>query len=407
MRTVLTILGREYGTRIRSRVFLAVTAVTFVLILTVPLVARWAANQGSRERLRVALVDHTGWAAQWLLQAGAPGTIEPVPGTGPMDQLARAVRSRNLAAVLVIGGTGARDLQVAVWTDSPAAFARVQQWVEPALRVAALAQQLQQMGLPASAAAVWNQPITVQWVPLASGQAEAADAGRVALASFISLLTYLGIIAYAGMTFQSVLEEKVSRMMEVVVAAVRPEALLAGKVLGIGLLGLTQYALWATGYMLARLWLPEYLPAPMKPLDIASVTLILLFFTLGFFLYSALYAAVASVISRLEDSQSVASPVTVLVVLAYLASAAVLQDPGGPVGRWFSLVPWTAPTAMVVRVVLTGPPWGDIFLSVGFTLVALLATLWAAARIYRAGVLLYGLRPSLRMLWRLLVAGGV
>lgn len=219
------------------------------------------------------------------------------------------------------------------------------------------------------------------------------------------LLLYLTVVLYGSSIGRSVLEEKVSRIVEVMLSSVRPFELLGGKVLGIGLVGLVQTTVWcligvvlyffrqkffgglgATGQYVTQM--------PSIPLSIAFYFLI--WFLLGYFLYALLYAMIASIVGSEQEAQQMQMPVSMLMLLPLISMAAFVQHPSSTFSVVMSMIPFFAPVVMFTRTVVLAPPLSHILLSMALTFATILALLWLTAKIYRIGILSHGKRPTLR-----------
>jgi len=224
----------------------------------------------------------------------------------------------------------------------------------------------------------------------------------------VSVLLYLTILMYGQNVLRGVMDEKQSRVAEMVVSAVKPDVLLTGKVLGIGAVGLTQILVW----IVASLVMLRYrgvvlgiLGAEARPLSLPHVSLgmavlLLVFFILGYLLYAALFAAVGAMVSSEQEAQQAQIPVVMMLVLSILFLQPVLGAPDSDLAVTLSLLPFSAPVVMPMRMSAVSVPWWELVLS----LVALVSGgylgLYVAARIYRTGILMHGKRPRLREVLR-------
>jgi ABC-2 type transport system permease protein len=233
--------------------------------------------------------------------------------------------------------------------------------------------------------------------------------GAVALAYTVAILLYMSIVLYGQAIMMSVIEEKTQRVAEVVVASVSPEKLLAGKVVGVGAVGLTQQLVWvASGLVLLRfqgtiggaLGLPASTPLDLPAVSFGTALAFLCFFVLGYTLFSTMFAAAGSMVSSTQDAQQVATPLTLLVVPSLLLLTPVLLEPNGTLARTVTLIPFTSPILMPVRMSLTSVGVLEVAASIALLVVGCVAAIWLAARIYRVGVLMYGKKPTMAELAR-------
>jgi ABC-2 type transport system permease protein len=234
---------------------------------------------------------------------------------------------------------------------------------------------------------------------------------RYGVAYASALVMYMAVMVYGLWVAQGVVEEKSSRIMEIMINAARPTELMFGKIVGIGLAGLTQLVpvlLIAGIGLFSQERLADALGVEgggfagidFGALSVELVGYFLIYFLLGFMLYAALYAGIGSLVSRQEDVSTATTPMTFAVVIGFFAAIYTLGAPDSLVARVVSIVPLTSPMTMVPRVMLGDPqPW-----EIGLSVALLLVTVWLAgllaARIYRMGVLMYGQRPSLKVIFK-------
>lgn len=267
---------------------------------------------------------------------------------------------------------------------------------------------------------VMNFPFTM--VNLNPRYKTAAEAGLAqALVYFLLLLLYIAVIMYGVYVGSGVVEEKSNRVMEIMIGAVRPGQLLAGKIVGIGALALTQMFIFglAAGSMLVLVGLhvassiqtvsPGPGAAHNAPLAVATVPLsmivfLIVFFILGFFSYATLFAGVGALASKAEDVQSSNGPLVFPIIIAYMLSIFALQDPDKPLFVWASLVPLVSPMLMFTRVATSTVPAWQIGVSIGLSILFIWVATLLAAKLYRVGVLMYGKPLSPREILRALRA---
>jgi ABC-2 type transport system permease protein len=237
------------------------------------------------------------------------------------------------------------------------------------------------------------------------GEAGAGKGGFIlALALFFMLYTTL--LVYGSQVMQGVLEEKGSRVIEVLAAAVPPDALMFGKLLGICALALTQLSIWlataavltAPSLLAAFLTLPPDIGVPT--LSGAVILHCLLLFLLGFMLFASFYAMVGSAFNSLQEAQQFASIGMVFIIGPVLFMMPVINDPNSTLAVVTSLFPFFTPLVMMLRISVEMPPTWQLLLGYGILLVAIFGMVWIAARVYRVGILMYGKKPTLPEIWK-------
>lgn len=224
------------------------------------------------------------------------------------------------------------------------------------------------------------------------GDLDGADTGaRVIVAVGGLFLMYMAILSYGSWTLAGVTEEKSNRVVEVLLATVEPWQLLAGKIIGIGLLGLGQFVLTlAIGIVAIRVTDAFELPA----IPVASIPILVLWFILGYSLYAVGMGAAGALVSRMEDAQSVATPFTIMSIIGFFVSFQVIDDPSSNLALVASLLPPTAPFAAPVRAAFGAMPWWEMAISVVLMVASVLALVRFAGRAYSGGLLRFGTKVT-------------
>lgn len=225
-----------------------------------------------------------------------------------------------------------------------------------------------------------------------------------------AMVLYMAIFIYGVQVMRAVLEEKTTRIVEVIISAMKPWQLMLGKILGVGAVGLTQLGIWfLSAALLLSFGLPYLVAARPELLEFESaleylpaaggIALFLAFFVLGYFLFSSLFAAVGAMCSTDEEAQQTLMPVMMLVIIPIMFLAPVIEDPNGPLATWLSLFPFFSPILMFPRFMGGAPLW-QAGLSLVLVVLTILVVASVAGRIYRVGILMQGKRPTLPELVR-------
>ncbi|MGH1363623.1 MAG: ABC transporter permease [Calditrichia bacterium] len=240
--------------------------------------------------------------------------------------------------------------------------------------------------------------LEVNTVKISNGEEQEKGSGQEILTVTIFLMIlYVTIILYGQMVMRGVLEEKTSRIMEVLLSSTNAFSLMLGKLFGIGSVGLLQYAIWVVSGLALVSFVGSGMMLPATSFSIAPEVFgyFVLFFLLGYFSFSALFAAVGSMCSTQEDAQALATPVIFLIVIPFIMSLSLgFQDPNGSLTKTLSLLPFFAPMLMFTRILVSNPTGWEIVLSVVINIATVLFLTWVCARIYRVGILMYGKRPT-------------
>lgn len=428
----LHVARREYLTRVRGRTFIVTTALLAIAVVAVSLAPTILAAAGVNEPPEIAVhVDAENLttdpvvAIQAVLlaagdpQAAAEGEVaEPDEGddqrarvtrTDDPEAAAQEVRDEDVDGLLTITRNDEGDLAFEYLTDaSPTSQTRV--LVTQAASAIAIADRLERAGISAGESAnLFAPPDFTATAADPDARDEEDFGGALILTYVVVILTFMAILTYGNWVAQSVAEEKSGRVMELLITAATPRQLLTGKVLGTGAAGLTQYfvmiaavviGLVANGPIAEALGVSGQLPFTLPELEPAFLLAFTAFFLLGFILYSTLYAAAGSMVSRIEDVQQAVGPLIYLAMAGYFASFIGMSDPEAGWVQAASLVPFFSPYLMPARMLLSNPAGWEVIAALVLLAVTLLLVIWLASRIYSAGVLLYGQRVGIRSVLR-------
>jgi ABC-2 type transport system permease protein len=437
LRNVLAIGRREFVARGATRTFVISTVVLVLLVCGValsPIIVRYVGDQAGTDRVALfagdapAALDPRG-TLERLLNASAavlPGSVAPterlaheVVAVASVGELRRGVEAGTYGAGLVFGRAPSGDLAVTLYTkDVPTN--RLPQLLQQAATAIVVGDRLERLGLSPGQAAGLFAPPSVEvrrWEgetgwrePSAEGDSAEALVGASIAGTALSVFILLAIVLYGQWVAMSVVEEKTSRVLEVILGAATPFQLLAGKVLGVGGLGLLQYVVTVVpatlilvfqdqiaGLVLGRSGATN-LPSWLRP-EILLVFGVM--FVLAFGLYAVLYAAAGSLVSRQEDVNTVVAPLSLISTLGYLVSvwaASGIIDLRSPLVVVLTQVPFLSPYFVPSRLAFGTISPLEVASAVGLLIVSIPIAIGFAARLYAAGVLMYGQRPGLRML---------
>lgn len=409
------IARREYLTRVRSRSFLIVTillALVGIGVAMLPIVGRLI---GGDQTVAIAvhaddatLQSTTVATLKVILNAGQ-GTTFKVTGASDAAAAAADVRSGKLKGLVTVSRGASGELSFDALTDAGPTDQRLFA-VQQAVTQLNIGDRLQRAGIDASQAGQIFAKTAFKITPThPSAHPLQGDLGATyILAMAMVILTFMAVITYGVWVATSVAEEKSSRVMELLVTAATPRQLLAGKVIGTGAAGLSQYlvvvvaamaGLLLQGFVAKRL-LGDASGASLQGINLWVLAPFGVFFVGGFALYCILYAGLGSMASRQEDVQQVTGPMIVIGMVGYLSAFAAVNIPDASWVQWASLVPFFTPYLLPMRLLLaTVAPWEWVVAAVLMVLF-IAGALWVAARLYSAGVLLYGQRMGIRAVWR-------
>jgi ABC-2 type transport system permease protein len=387
VRRVMLVVRREWNQRARSLAF-RISTVLSVLIIVAIIVLPEMYGGGSEPTRTVGLVGQASPELPAVLRTAGDQLGISVETRRFSDEPAgRAALASGDVAVLLV------DQRELVWKSEKDDQLRT--IVTAAVRVVDQQQAVGELGLTQEQAQRLLRPPDLGSRSLEPATKERS--ARVALATIGLVLLFMAISFYGGFLLVGVVEEKSSRVVEVLLSRLRPTELLAGKIVGIGLVGLAQFVAVAGSALIALKLSGNTLAPTTTP---STIGWILFWFVLGYAFYSVLYAAAGSLVSRQEEAQSMTFPITAVLLVGYFFSFGALESPDSVASVVGSFVPPTAPMVMTVRVANGGVPWWQIVLSVAIMLLAIYGLVQLAGRIYAGAVLRIGRRVKLQEAWR-------
>ncbi|HVZ78740.1 MAG TPA: ABC transporter permease [Gemmatimonadaceae bacterium] len=420
MGKMLVVFKREYLERVRSKWFLVATFLgpVFMGLITVLPIVLAARTKSSSNLSNVVVLDATGTdlgqRVAHALQATTPGSPAPQVRVVMADKLSaeedratQQVVNREVQGFLVLNDSTLLGRSLTYAGRNATSLVDVES-ITAMVRQSLLDMRLEKEGIDPARVAMLTA------VKLNATTEKITDKGREAgggMSSFffaygIAFVLYFMIAIYGQNMMRGVMEEKTTRVAEVVISSAKPDALLAGKILGVGLVAITQVVIWiAAGIAMYRVRAPLLArfgvsAAAASGISIPAVSVsaglaLLAFFLLGFIFYASLFAAVGAMVSSQEDVQQAAMPVTLLLVSSIVFMQPVLINPASTMAKVMSWLPFSAPIIMPLRMALISVSWLEIGGTLAGVALGCLAAIWLSARIYRVGLLMYGKRPSL------------
>lgn len=411
---------REYGSRIRSKGFWISTVALPVLLLALAVVPTLLASRTGSSARRLTVVDETGRLGPAIAEAlSEPGgdmqrvaqfdaVVEP-PSGDPAKQRAeldRRVLAQEIDAWMWISPDGLAEGEVEYHSESVSSFL-AQTVLQRQLTSLVRRERLQQAGVSPDLADELMEGVSLRTVRVTeSGSSEEDESAGFLLAYALFFLLYLVLMIYGQQVMNGVLEEKTSRIVEVVVSTTRPFELMIGKLAGISAIALTQLGIWLgslavvtlPGIVAGMAWLPD--GADIPRLELGLIFHFVALFLIGFFVYSTFYAAIGAAFSSLQEAQQFASYAVIFLVAPALFFIFVIDDPDSTLSVVTSLIPPFTPLIMLVRLAVKTPPLWQVALGYALAVSFAVFMTWLAGRIYRTGILMYGKKPTVQELWR-------
>ncbi|MEA4916871.1 ABC transporter permease [Proteiniphilum sp.] len=422
------VIQREYTTRVRKKSFIILTLLMPVLMVALSLVPLWLSTLNEGSVKNVAVIDNTGIYAP-LLKSTNAYQFQVIGKSEQQESESRL--GKDLFAILQITGDLNEDPRAVSLTSHKQAPQELQSMIVNTLSEKVTQQKLDDLS---SSGSVDTEAITqvrsivedgsrvsLRTLRLDSegGVSESSTELATIIGMLFTILIYMFILMYGNMVMQAVLEEKKSRIVEVMVSSVKPVNLLIGKIVGIGLVGITQLAIWGIlmglfssglsffiashGQVEATAVSPQMANFDMEGImnTVMSVNWLeigfyfILFFIGGYILYASIFAMFASAVDSEEDTGQFLTPVTLIIAFAFFAGFYSVNNPDGPLAFWTSLIPFSSPIVMMVRIPFGIPLWEKL-LSVALLYGTFILISILAAKIYRVGILMYGKKPSIK-----------
>ncbi len=416
MNKTFTVIRKEYLERVRSKSFVIGTLLGPALMSMFIVLPVLLAESGGDDQRTIGVIDPSGlymepMAAVLQDKDQTALTLQPItvgPG-GPqaaVEELKASILSEDIHSGILIDPDFLDTRKVVFYNKSVSSLVVRDDMLRPALNRVLRERRFAQAEVPDS---LFTHLLErTQWSSIAvtaeGGEQEQDEAVGYILAFSLIMIIYMMVLMYGSHTLMAVIEEKSSRMVEVLLASISPSQLMLGKVLGIGLAGLTQFGIWAgTFFFLSQ----RGVTVGEFTLDTAFLTPVILvsfvvFFLLGFFLYATLFAGVGSLCNSTQDAQQFQTPLMMGMIIPMMLLTLVMRAPDSTLAVVLSLVPLFSPVLMFMRVCVETPPLWQIGLSWALMLVSILLAAKGAGKLFQMGILMYGQSPTWATLWRVL-----
>ena len=416
MNKIFIIIRREYLTRVRKKTFI-ISTLLFPLLYLALIFGMGFIAEKSKQSLHVALIDSSGYFTAALLSKENMADDNSVITL--VDKNADSVMADHKKA----GYDGYIIVPAINWKQgAPLLFKANKAYgrsstaaVEAKLNTIWTAIKKDSLQIDSLKQDILNQRLMVTPKNI---QDETANAQYAEAIGYIcGFLIYLILLIYGSQVMMGVMEEKTNRIAEVIVSSVKPFQMMLGKILGIGLVALTQFLLWIAfvliiynvGKASGNTGMASDMVGKMQQIFTSvNVPLILFcfgfYFLAGFFFYASLYGAIGSAVNEdMREAQSLSFPVTMLVIISIAMMSAAIADPTGPIAVWGSIIPFSSPIVMMARIPFGVPgtvPWWQLILSMSVLILSFTFTVWFAGKIYRTGILMYGKKPTWKELMK-------
>lgn len=427
MDKIWLIFSREYLSRVKKKSFLLTTLLTPLLFGGIYALGIYLAVSDSDQKV-VKVIDDSGYFADKLQDRGSVG-YEFIENS--VDEARNDLESGGFDGLLVIKSLDIHDPQGISFYSMTTPGIELVSGINRSLESVVRDIKIAQMGLSTTALDSLRTDINIETINL-SGETEKKGSAGIAMAvgGFSGVLIYMFMLIYGAQVMRGVMQEKSSKIVEILVSSVKPFQLMMGKILGIAAVGLTQFALWIVLTM-AVITVATTVMGPDVAADMATnqagvmqqapaeqnemiqaidsiqenlnVPLIIgsffFYFLTGYLFYAALFAMIGSAIDSEADSQQFMFPIMMPLIFCMMFLGVIIKDPTGPIAFWMSIIPFFSPIIMMIRIPFDVPFW-ELALSMILMIAGFMATTWMAGRVYRIGILMHGSKVSYKVIWK-------
>ena len=432
MHKIALIFRREYSTRVQKKSFIILTLIMPILMSALMILPAYFASMDDEQARTIAVYDGSSIFLGRLENTDFT-KFKFVPEAEYL-KIKEDVKNSSYYALLVVAPNFLTTNTVQVISGSNIPFdlkSQIKDKIQSVIEKDKMAEVVRQTAIPDLEQRIeaTRTHINIDTIKLGEGgeaKKSSTEIGMV-LGYVFGFMIYMFIFIYGGMVMQGVMEEKQSRIVEVIISSVKPFQLMMGKIVGIALVGLTQFAIWVFLGFAILTATKSFYPAASQTQQVQNVMAqtqdaaqqaipqvdkmqeifsmvdtinfpliigcFLFYFIGGYLLYSSMFAAVGSAIDTQEDAQQFMLPIMLPIILSIMVMMSAIKSPEGPIAFWFSMIPFTSPVVMMARIPFGVPAW-QLALSMFLLVITFVGMVWVAGKIYRTGILMYGKKPS-------------
>ena len=436
MSKISLIIKREYSTRVMKKSFIILTFLTPILFAVMIAVPLWLSSIKDSTKKHIVVIDKTHSYSQ-VFKNNETYVFDFVDK--PVEEIKKENADKKddeFTALLVITDDLSKNPKAIALYSEKQVNLELKSYISGKLNKQVEQQKLEAYNIPNLKDMVEKSHTDIDIPTIKWGDNGQEKEGSAELALVIGMISafviYMFIIIYGAQVMAGVIQEKTSRIVEVIISSVKPFELMMGKIIGIALVGLTQFFMWViltgsilfigsrfigSGADLASMQQANHMgiqsmtatqsPGEMQQLFamlhgfdfMQIIVLFVLYFLGGYLLYASLFAAVGSAVDSETDTQQFSLPLTLPIIFAIYAAIYSAQNPDGPLAFWCSMIPFTSPIVMMVRLPFDVPAW-QIILSLSILVLSFIGTTWMAGKIYRTGILMYGKKTTWKEMWK-------
>ena len=435
MRNIGLIIMREFKERVYKKSFIITTLLMPVLMLVLSIAPALIMFFAKGETKHISVIDQSGIVAD-KLESNEDVVFEVVPNGDLQTELKRSLEQENFGVLYIEQDVVTNPNKVQLYTNASSSMT-IEDSITNQIEDIIETERLKAHNIENLPEILKQIEVNISLTTYRNGDNEQSEATSSAASSFtgmaLGFVLYFFLVIYGSIVMQSIIEEKNSRILEVLVSTVRPFDMMMGKILGVASVALTQIAIWGVLLIvISAAVIPAVIPqdvlagveAVQAGADVATLTadidpeaitalasimdtgyiselvvLLLLFMMGGFLLYAAMYAAIGASVDQVQDAQQLTTPVTIPIIFSFIILTMIMNDPNNPLVVWCSIIPFTSPIVMIGRIPSGIPTW-EIVTSLILLYATFIVMVWLAGKIYRVGIFMHGKKPSLKELYR-------
>ena len=435
MRNIGLIIMREFKERVYKKSFIITTLLMPVLMLVLSIAPALIMFFAKGETKHISVIDQSGIVAD-KLESNEDVVFEVVPNGDLQTELKRSLEQENFGVLYIEQDVVTNPNKVQLYTNASSSMT-IEDSITNQIEDIIETERLKAHNIENLPEILKQIEVNISLTTYRNGDNEQSEATSSAASRFtgmaLGFVLYFFLVIYGSIVMQSIIEEKNSRILEVLVSTVRPFDMMMGKILGVASVALTQIAIWGVLLIvISAAVIPAVIPqdvlagveAVQAGADVATLTadidpeaitalasimdtgyiselvvLLLLFMMGGFLLYAAMYAAIGASVDQVQDAQQLTTPVTIPIIFSFIILTMIMNDPNNPLVVWCSIIPFTSPIVMIGRIPSGIPTW-EIVTSLILLYATFIVMVWLAGKIYRVGIFMHGKKPSLKELYR-------
>lgn len=435
MRNIGLIIMREFKERVYKKSFIITTLLMPLLLALVSVAPTLIMIYAKGDTKSISVIDNSGIVAQ-RLESNEDVEFVTIPNGDLQEELKRSLESDNFGLLYIGEDIVKNPNNIQLYTNSSSSML-IEDAITDQVEEIIEAERLKEYNISDLKQILESIEVNISLSTFRNDSQEQTASSSVAsslIGIILGFVLYFFLVIYGSIVMQSIIEEKSSRILEVLVSTVRPFEMMMGKILGVALVAATQIVVWGVlivlmSAVLVPALMPDDILASVEAVKggadvmamassgvdvemvaaISSITntgyiaklvvLMLVFMVGGFLLYAAMYAAVGASVDTAQDAQQLTTPITIPIILAFIILTMVMNDPNSPLVVWCSMIPFTSPIVMMGRIPSGIPAW-EIALSIALLYATFIVMVWFAGKIYRVGIFMHGKKPTFKELYK-------